>query len=162
MQLYVWFKIPILRPLLFDSFTETKQILITGLLDDQAPKMELLERNGSSTICQASSFKYPIDVYGASGALVGTTMVSCGGFGDGTYYDSCYKFDKQNNQWTFLSKMSSPRSGSAAISIHNGVWITGGYDGDNDLSSTEFIFLNGTKKDGPSLPEPRGSHCLVW
>ena len=123
--------------------------------------MELLERNGSSTICQASSFKYPIDVYGVSGALVGTTMVSCGGYGDGTTYDSCYKFDKQDNQWKFLSNMSTPRSGSAAISIHNGVWITGGYDGDNDLSSTEFIFLNGTKKDGPSLPQPRSHHCLV-
>ena len=57
--------------------------------------------------------------------------------------------------------MSSPRSASAAISMHNGVWITGGYDGDNDLSSTEFIFLNGTKKDGPSLPQPRSGHCLV-
>ena len=119
------YKIHISSPLLFDSLTETKQILITGS-DDQAPKMELLERNGSSTICQASSFKYPIDVEYASGALVGTTMVSCGGYGDGTTYDSCYKFDKQNNQWTFLSKMSIPRTGSAAISVHNGVWITGG------------------------------------
>ena len=157
------YKIPISNSLLFDSLTETKQILITGSSyeNPQAPKMELLERNGSSTICQASSFKYPIDVEYASGALVGTTMVSCGGYGDGTTYDSCYKFDKQNNQWTFLSKMSSPRSGSAAISMHNGVWITGGYDGDNDLSSTEFIFLNGTKKDGPSLPQPRSGHCLV-
>ena len=154
------YKIPISNSLLFDSLTETKQILITGF-DDQAWKMELLERNGSSTICQASSFKYPIDVEYASGALVGTTMVSCGGYGDGTTYDSCYKFDKQNNQWTFLSKMSSPRSASAAISMHNGVWITGGYDGDNDLSSTEFIFLNGTKKDGPSLPQPRSYHCLA-
>ena len=147
---------------MFDSLTETKQILITGDGDDQAPKMELLERNGSSTICQASSFKYPIDVNYASGALVGTTMVLCGGYGDDTYYDSCYRFDKQDNQWTFLSKMSTPRKASAAISIHNGVWITGGDDEQrNDLSSTEFIFLNGTKKDGPSLPQPRSFHCLV-
>ena len=157
------YKIPISSPLLFDSLTETKQILITGYDDDQAPKMELLEKNGSSTICQASSFKYPIDVESASGALVGTTMVLCGGrdYSD-MVYDSCYSFDKQNNQWTFLSKMSTPRYGSAAISIHNGVWITGGWDdGRNDLSSTEFIFLNGTKSDGPSLPQPRSSHCLV-
>ena len=170
------YKIPISSPLLFDSLTETKQMMITGFLslfdqkmetgsNDQAPKMELLERNGSSTICQASSFKYPIDVYGASGALVGTTMVSCGGrsgrYPHYTYYDSCYSFDKQNNQWKFLSKMSKARKGTAAISIHNGVWITGGYDGDNRLSSTEFIFLNGTKKAGPSLPQPRSRHCLV-
>ena len=80
----------------------------------------------------------------------------------GIYYKSCFSFDKQNNQWTFLSKMNTPRRGSAAISIHNGVWITGGRDdGDNHLSSTEFIFLNGTKKDGPSLPQPRSGHCLV-
>ena len=152
------YKIPISCPLLFDSLTETKQMLITGDDDDQAPKMELLERNGSSTICQASSFKYPIDVYGASSALIGTTMVLCGGDRE----DSCYRFDKKNNQWTFLSKMNTPRRGSAAISIHNGVWITGGRDdGHNDLSSTEFIFLNGTKKDGPSLPQPRSFHCLV-
>ena len=126
------------------------------------PRWNCLRANGSSTICQASSFKYPIDVYYASGALVGTTMVSCGGLnlGKDTAHDSCYKFDKKNNQWTFLSNMSSPRLGSAAISIHNGVWITGGRYGGNDLSSTEFIFLNGTKKDGPSL-QPTSSHCLV-
>ena len=123
--------------------------------------MELLERNGSSTICQASSFKYPIDLYSASAALVGTTILLCGGYFGGIRYDSCYSFDKQDNQWTLLSKMSTPRSASAAISIHNGVWITGGWDEDNRLSSTEFIFLDGTKKTGPSLPQPRSSHCLV-
>ena len=81
------YKIPISSPLLFDSLTETKQMLITGG-DDYTAKMELLERNGSSTICQASSFKYPIVVHGASSALVSTTLVLCGGFDYPRTYDT--------------------------------------------------------------------------
>ena len=38
----------------------------------------------------------------------------------------------------------------------------GGWDGKNTLKTTEFIFPNGSKTEGPiELPEPRGGHCMV-
>ena len=41
------YKIPISSPLLFDSLTETKQMLITGYNDDQAPCTVVEKTNGT-------------------------------------------------------------------------------------------------------------------
>ena len=90
--------------------------------DDQAQKMQVIQPNGTTTICQDSSHKYPLDIYGASGALVGTTMVSCGGSYPRT--SACYSFSN-DNQWRNLTKMSTPRYRSSAISVSDGIWVTG-------------------------------------
>ena len=107
---------------LFDYLADFKQVLITGDDDDQAQKMEVIQPNGTTTICQDSSHKYPLDIYGASGALVGTTMVSCGGSYPTT--SACYSFSN-DNQWRNLTKMSTPRYCSSAISVSDGIWVTG-------------------------------------
>ena len=104
---------------LFDYLTDFKQVLITGR---GAQKMEVIQPNGTTTICQASSHKQPLDIYGASGALVGTTMVSCGGSYPRT--SACYSFSN-DNQWRNLTKMSTPRYCSSAISVSDGIWVTG-------------------------------------
>ena len=88
---------------MFDYLADFKQVLITGDDDDQAQKMEVIQPNGTTTICQAISHKYPLDIYGASGALVGTTMVICG-----ETTTACYSFSN-DNQWRNLTKMSTPR-----------------------------------------------------
>ena len=107
---------------MFDYLADFKQVLITGDDDDQAQKMEVIQPNGTTTICQDSSHKYPLDIYGASGALVGTTMVSCGGSYPTT--SACYSFSN-DNQWRNLTKMSTPRYASSAISVSDGIWVTG-------------------------------------
>ena len=121
---------------LFDYLTDFKQVLITGYNDYQAQKMEVIQPNGTTTICQASSHKYPLDIYGASGALVGTTMVSCGGSYPRT--SACYSFSN-DNQWRNLTKMSTPRYASSAISVSDGIWVQGGDDGRRCCSSQHVM-----------------------
>ena len=57
--------------------------------------------------------------------------------------------------------MTTLRPGAASVPIPNGLWVTGGYDGDKRLNSTEFVYFNGTSSTGPPLPEPRYGHCLL-
>ena len=57
--------------------------------------------------------------------------------------------------------MDKPRSGSSSIQIPGGILVTGGNDGSNNLKTSEIIFINGTVKQGKSLPEPRYAHCMV-
>ena len=68
-----------------------------------------------------------------------------------------YRFGK-DNEWKFLTNMGGPREFPGAIAIPNGIWVSGGQPGGN---STEFIFLNGSRSDGPKLPKPVQGHCLV-
>ena len=55
--------------------------------------------------------------------------------------------------------MKEKRVGSAAIVLSKAIWITGGFKGANSKNTTEIIFLNGTKKEGPKLPERISEHC---
>ena len=57
--------------------------------------------------------------------------------------------------------MSTTRSGSSSVPIPGGIWVTGGYDGTNNLKTTEKVFLNKTKQVGTPLPAARYAHCLV-
>ena len=40
-------------------------------------------------------------------------------------------------------------------------FFLGGYDGKKYLNTTQIIYPNGTKTEGPELPESRDGHCLV-
>ena len=127
---------------LFDYLAGFKQVLITGDFDDQAQKMEVIQPNGTTTICQAISHKYPLDISSASGALVCITMVICD-----EKTSACYSFSN-DNQWRNLSKMITPRRFSSAISVSDGIWVTGGRDSNrNVLDSSEFIFLNRSRAE---------------
>ena len=95
------------------------------------------------------------------GDVVGNKLIVCGGVSsDLILYDSCYILNP-DNQWAFLSTMSKPREKSSAISIPDGIWVTGGNSSNGAESSTEFIFVNGSRAYGPKLPETRYAHCVV-
>ena len=57
--------------------------------------------------------------------------------------------------------MSKPREKSGAISIPEGIWVSGGISLNGSESTTEFIFVNGSTSSGPQLPETRHGHCIV-
>ena len=41
-------------------------------------------------------------------------------------------------------------------------YFLGGFDGEKGFKSTEIIYQNGSKTEGPKeLPEPIASHCMV-
>ena len=57
--------------------------------------------------------------------------------------------------------MSHKRSSAASLNIDaNTIWISGGFDGYNDLSSSEFITVEGSM-EGPELPMPLRAHKMV-
>ena len=101
----------------------------------------------------------------ASGAVVDTTtIISCGGHGGsgpGPISSSCFSYGV-DKKWIKLAEMASPRDGSASVAIPGGVWMAGGWDGGYDrLNTTELVFLNGARLDGPALPDARSFHCLT-
>lgn len=118
----------------------------------------------SSRIC-SNSFDYPIYVRFATGGLLNTTSVICGGEDDEDMVtDKCYAYGfkaKQSRGWKNIVNMSEPRSFSSSIVIEDMIWITGGYNNNQTLTSTEQIFLNKTVREGPKLEEPKESHCMA-
>ena len=83
--------------------------------------------------------EYPIDVYYATGGLVGKEAVICGGGFPTT--DECYKITA--NKAVMVGKMNTERYYAASVVINSTtLWVTGGdFENDNYLSSTEFVNL---------------------
>ena len=89
---------------------------------------------------------YPLGVYGATGLLLEHVPVICGGYSKypvASYHDECYKVTA--NKALLLGRMSSKRQKAASVVIKNStLWVTGGYSGNFPLSSSDFIYLNGS------------------
>ena len=126
--------------------------------------MEVITSNGTTSICSASSYKYPNNLAYASGGFVENKMIICGGsFSDGAdrFNVSCYSFGNENEWQLHSSPKDNVASGSAAIPLLNGLWITGGSAGGKQLDSTEIVFLNGTRAKGITLPLPVKFQCAA-
>ena len=105
---------------------------------------------------------FPIGVRGATGGLIGHTVIICGG-SDGSSVDECYSLTSEKA--TFVAHMSVRRWWAASVVVNgNTLWVTGGltpggYNG-NTLSSTEYVEMTGTKL-GPDLPLALFRHAMV-
>ena len=100
---------------------------------------------------------FPIGVYGATGGLIGDTVIICGGYAGG-YVDECYSLTSEKA--TLVTHMSVGRRYAASIVINdNTLWVTGGYGG-GYLASTEYVTVTGTML-GPDLPMALWSHAMV-
>ena len=94
---------------------------------------------------------YPLAAAGATGLLLEHIPVICGGLSqhETLYHDECYKVTA--NKAVLLGRMSSKRKNAASVVIKNStLWVTGGYSGNFALSSTDFIYLNGSIHMGNS------------
>jgi hypothetical protein len=135
-----------------------KYAILTGYSrNDETAKMEVIDESGSTKICNSKS-KYPLKVSIATGVFTNNYIIVCGGY---PKTPACYTYADDQQGWTKLADMDTPRFGSASVSIDDGILVTGGYDGSNTLKTSEIVFLNGTVKQGKPLPEPREGHCLV-
>ena len=77
----------------------------------------------------------PIGVDGATGGLIGDTVIICGGSG---YIDECYSLTSEKA--TLVTHMSVGRYSAASIVINdNTLWVTGGRFGGEYLASTEYV-----------------------
>ncbi|XP_065651792.1 kelch-like protein 20 [Hydra vulgaris] len=54
-----------------------------------------------------------------------------------TYFDICERFDLSTMQWTLISTMLSPRAWSGVAILKKKIFVIGGFDGINRLSSIE-------------------------
>ncbi len=109
----------------------------------------------------ASQSEYPEEAYSATGAVVGDTFLSCGGYSltSGTTINTCYKLGSN----VPIGYMENNRQQAASIEVGSRLWVTGGYDDKGEsLNSTEFLDPStGKVHSGPDLPQAISAHCLV-
>ena len=99
--------------------------------------------------------------YGATGGLLGSTPLICGGITNGFSSDSCHTLDK--DKATDAAKLSVKRAHSTSIILDSKhLWVTGGLDLGTELvhSSSELVNVEYTSL-GPELPRALYMHALV-
>jgi len=144
----------------YTGYENMKYVLLTGNpRNDETAQMEVMDERGSTKICNSKSI-YPLKVEDATAVFTDNYIIVCGGYRTNS---ACYTYADNQQGWTKLADMDTPRYGSASVSIDDGILVTGGYDDETHgtLKTSEIIFLNGTVKQGKPLPEPREGHCLV-
>ena len=94
---------------------------------------------------------FPIGTTGATGGLIGNTVMICGGL----YVDECYSINPYQKV-----KMSVWRYYAASVVIDDKtLWVTGGWN-DGYLASTEYVTTAGTIP-GPWMPKVFYKHIMV-
>ena len=108
---------------------------------------------------------FPTGVVGATGGVIGDTVIICGGWGGSYiyYYDECYSLTSEKA--TLVTYMSVGRWYAASIVINDDtLWVTGGYAGGYDdggiLASSEYVRMSGTMS-GSDLPIALARHVMV-
>ena len=112
---------------------------------------------------------FKISVVGATGGLIGDTVIICGGvwIGSGSdqtnQLDECYSLTSEKA--TIVTHMSVEREYAASIVLDDNIlWVTGGSSSASgvvvQLSSTEYVTLAGTML-GPNLPQALTNHAMA-
>ena len=63
--------------------------------------------------------------------------------------------------WSRLTTLYTARYDHASVELNGGLWVTGGLDGRNRLSSTEMVHGDGSVVHGAAIPSKRYGHCMV-
>jgi len=108
----------------------------------------------------------PVFPGGDWGAYIGRStsdgVLMCGGYvsiGEkGDFTSSCYLLTSSGYQ--DMPGLINKRAGAASVVTPLGLWVTGGYDGDQFLDTTE-IWSNNQSQPHVRLPEGLVGHCLT-
>ena len=103
---------------------------------------------------------FPIDLFGATGGLIGNTIIICGGYSDG-YERGCISLT--SGKATFFTIMSIERWFASSIVLDDKIlWVTGGYGsyGCGILASTSYVTVTGSMP-GPDLPIGLYRHAMI-
>jgi len=108
----------------------------------------------------------PVFPGGDWGAYIGRStsdgVLMCGGYvsiGEkGDFTSSCYLLTSSGYQ--DMPGLINKRAGAASVVTPLGLWVTGGYDGDQELDTTE-IWNNNQSQPHVRLPEGLMDHCLT-
>ena len=136
------------------QYTANRFLVVGGnLASSSGPSTEVIDLDPSST---CNSFG-DLDIYReySVGGLLGNTPIVCGG-SSSSIRQSCLIFGQPQT-----ITMTEPRYFAASVVLNTTtMWVIGGWDGSNRLSSTEFITLE-KAVTGPSLPHALLYHCAV-
>ena len=123
--------------------------------------VDLLQSNRTPSFGQLPSLFHS----DAVGAMLGNVPIICGGLTGFQFLnasvDFCISFE--NSEWRQSHLLNDKRAVSAGVKINSTtLWILGGWNGSNDLDSTEFIIQGQSKGvPGPKLPYTLTCACTV-
>ena len=120
---------------------------------DFITKLETIDLSTSTSTC-LDWIDYPIGVYEATGGLLGGIPVICGGQSGANVENMCYAIG--------VGAMSTKRMRAASVALNGErLWISGGFTGSNELSSSEFVNIDGQTTPGPELPFSIQMHIMI-
>ena len=137
----------------------SKVLILTGGTSDEAKKIEVVDLQNPQNSCTLPE-KFPARLRWATGGFTQDGPLLCGGF---NYYtrshsNACFTLKGFKFKETDV-KLQTKRSGASAVVLPNGeLWIQGGYDGKNSLSTSETMSLQGSKP-GMELEKGISGHC---
>ena len=160
---------------MFSNTFSDSLVLVVGRRDGDYRDSDYIHLNNTQIVDlteQARSCpnltKYPITpVSSATGAIVSGHPMICGGWSglpDLVAYSECYHYNKDSNNWIFLTNMTEKRMYSASVVINGSLFVMGGFRGHSAgaQSSTEYVSPDGfASKPGPELPSAQYGHCAV-
>ena len=105
------------------NISDMVYVLVTGSENDNQ-KMEVIYANGSTQICK-DEFKYPLNVYYATGLMLNWFfgLMICGG--EPPVNSACYSMGLNDQEWVPFANMTIPRTSTASVTTKNRIWITG-------------------------------------
>ena len=113
-----------------DFFSETVYVLVTGS-ENNNQQMEVIYANSTTKICK-DQFKYPLNVYYATGTILlwSSWLMICGG--EPPVTSDCYSMGFNDHKWVLSASMNIPRTASASVVIRHPahliddrIWMTG-------------------------------------
>ena len=141
------------------SLAVTKFLIAIGYDGNPVSTSELIDLSLDDDDQCFNWVDYPLELDGATGGLLGNTPLICGGESFGQYIDECYSLNGETSK--FVTKMSVKTSGAASIVLNETIlWITGGYNGNVPLASSEYIRLSGSSP-GRYLPMTLERHVMI-
>ena len=96
---------------------------------------------------------------GATGGVIGDTVIICGGYDGGNNVDECYRLTSEKKPQLFTHMLVERQYAASIVLNDNILWVTGGWSGAY-LASTEYVTSTGTIL-GPNLPQPLTNHAMI-
>ena len=124
------------------------------------PEVIFLNEDGSTVYERCQTGKYERR-YSAVGDFLDEKFVVCGGWGkDDVIKNDCEVIDATETK-VFNMSVNGRRYASSIKLNQSTMWITGGYDSnENYLNSTEFVTVNGSTA-AVTLPFTVYTHCMI-
>jgi len=96
----------------------------------------------------------------SSGGYAHGKIITCGGILSGNPSKKCYYYSE--NKWEIFGDLTDAKGYHDSAILPNGnLWVTGGYNVNYHLSSTDIIDQDFNVKQGPELPFTVSDHCIV-